>query len=146
MLPLLKTSAEGGIVNIASSAAFSPVAGTAVYSASKGAVKNFTLALAEELSDSVYVGCVCPGFSDTDLFRDNNYSAEDFEFINGLGSDKSEIANAIISGVSAGKKLIICGKDSYLMTALSSVSPSSANSLYSSIMKKSELSMFKDLK
>lgn len=144
MLPLLKKSKQGGIVNIASSAAFSPVAGTAVYSASKGAVKNFTMALCEE-EESLYVGCVFPGFSKTDLFRDNNMTDNDFQFISSLGTDKKTVAEGIIRGMTAGKKLIVCGKDSYLMNAMSSVAPSPANALYSKIMKSSELEMFKDL-
>ena len=145
MLPLLKQSKQGGIVNIASSAAFSPVAGTAVYAASKGAVKNFTMALCEEEDDTLYVGCVFPGFSKTDLFRDNSYSDKDYEFINGLGTDKADVAEGIVNGISAGKKLIVCGKDSYLMNVMSSVAPAPANALYSKILKSSELEMFKDL-
>lgn len=145
LIPLLKQSKQGGIVNIASSAAFSPVAGTAVYSASKGAVKNFTMALCEEEADSLYVGCVFPGFSKTDLFRDNEYSDKDFEFISGLGTDKADIAKGIIKGISAGRKLIVCGKDSYLMNVMSSVAPSSANKLYTKVLKSSELEMFKDI-
>ena len=146
MLPLLKTSSHPGIINIASSAAFSPVAGTAVYSASKGAVKNFSMSLAEELSGRIYVGTVCPGFSKTDLFRDNGFSSDDFEFIDGLGTDKADIAEAIIRGAAAGRKLIICGKDSALMTAMSSVAPSQSNALYAKILKDSGLEMFKGLK
>ena len=146
MLPLLKRSKQGGIVNIASSAAFSPVAGIAVYSASKGAVKNFSMSLSEELDGEMYVGTVCPGFSKTDLFRDNNFSEDDFDFISGLGTDKEEIAKAIITGVSNGKKLIVCGKDSRLMSAMSAVAPVGSNALYSKVLKESDLNMFQNLK
>ena len=145
LLPLLKKSKQGGIVNIASSAAFSPVIGTAVYSASKGAVKNFSMALAEELNGRIYVGTVCPGFSKTDLFRNNEYVDEDFDFISGMGTEKSEIAKAIAYGVSNGKKLIICGKDSRLMTAMSAVAPVRSNAVYSKVLKESDLNMFKKL-
>ena len=142
MIPLLKESIQGGIVNIASSAAFSPSAGTAIYSASKAAVKNFSMSLAEELKGTLYVGTVCPGFSKTDLFRNNNFTDKDYEFVNGLGTDKAAIAKAIISGISAGRGLIICGKDSHLMTAISSAAPAFASSLYSNVLKKTDLPMF----
>lgn len=141
-IPLLLTSKRGGIINIASSAAFSPVVGTAVYSASKGAVKNFTMALAEETEGRLYVAAVCPGFSMTDLFRDSGLSESDHEFIDGLGTDKADIAASIIRGAEAGKKLMICGKDSKIMTVMSSAAPSKANGLYAKIMKGSGLDMF----
>lgn len=146
MIPLLKRSRQGGIVNISSSSAFSPSAGIALYSASKAAVRNFSMSLAEELYGRIYVGAVCPGFSKTDLFRDNGFTDEDFDFISGLGTDKEDIAKAIISGISAAKKLIICGKDSFLMNAMSSVAPVKANELYSKVLKESDLSMFANLK
>lgn len=146
MLPLLKKSKQAGIVNTASSAAFSPIVGAAVYSASKGAVKNFSLSLAEELNGRIYVGCVCPGFSKTDLFRDNEFTNEDLEFISGMGTDKADIAKAVANGITVCKKLIICGKDSALMTVMSSVAPVRSNALYAKVMKESDLNMFKNLK
>ena len=146
MMPLLLRSPQGGIINVASSAAFSPVIGAAVSSASKGAVKNFTQALAEEMKGRLYVGCVFPGFSVTDLFRNNDLSDEDHSFIDGLGTDKADIAAAIVRGIALRKKLMICGKDSRLMTAMSSVAPSCSNALYTKILTGSDLNMFKKLK
>lgn len=146
MMPLLLRSPQGGIINVASSAAFSPVIGAAVYSASKGAVKNFTMALAGEMRGRLFVSAACPGFSMTDLFRDSGLSRTDHEFIDGLGTDKSEIAEQIIRGARSGKEIIICGKDSRLMTAMSSVAPVKANALYAKIMRSSGLDMFKDLR
>ncbi|MBO4868783.1 MAG: SDR family NAD(P)-dependent oxidoreductase [Clostridia bacterium] len=146
MIPLLLRSAEGGIVNVASSAAFSPVVGIAIYSASKGAVKNFTQSLCEEMRGRLYIGCVFPGFSETGLFRDSRLTEEDLSFIGGLGTDKAEIAAAIVRGIANGRKLIVCGKDSQMMTALSSVAPSSANALYTKVLTESGLEMFRRLK
>ena len=145
LLPLIKLSRRGAVVNVASSAAFSPVAGTAVYSASKGALKNFTQALSEELDGQVFVSLVCPGFSDTELFRETYLSEKDREIMKDLGTDKAEIAKQMIEGILLKKKLICPGKDSKLMTAISNAAPAYANTLYSKIMKSSDLNIFGDL-
>ena len=59
---------SGHIVNIASLAGLVPVPGLAVYSASKHAVRAFSLATAQELQrHGVYVTTVCPGPVDTPM-------------------------------------------------------------------------------
>ena len=66
--PALKKS-KGDIVNIASTAAKSMVAGGALYSATKAAVAVFSEALRKEVSpDGVRVVTVYPGFVDTEFF------------------------------------------------------------------------------
>lgn len=72
VLPYIKTSPkkkEGGrIINIASSAAFLPQPGFAVYAASKAYVLNFSRALGAELkSKGICVTAVCPGPVDTEF-------------------------------------------------------------------------------
>jgi 3-oxoacyl-[acyl-carrier protein] reductase len=58
----------GRIVNIASMAALAPVPGIAVYSASKFAVRGFSLAAAQELEPlGVHVSVVCPDAVDTPM-------------------------------------------------------------------------------
>jgi len=56
----------GAIVNTSSVAGIKGGRGLSVYSASKGAVIAFTVALADELAqDNIRVNCVCPGWIDT---------------------------------------------------------------------------------
>ena len=145
LLPLLLQSYRGAIVNISSSAAFSPIAGTAIYSASKGALKNFTQALIEELDGRMFVSLVCPGVSETGLFRDMDLNKDDLETMNGFGTDKADMAKAIIEGLMLRKKLILAGKDSKLMTAISNAAPAHANSLYTKVMKGAHLHIFGEL-
>lgn len=58
------------IINIASSAAFVPQPGFAVYAATKSYVNSFSLALREELLEKgIYVTSVCPGPVDTAFFE-----------------------------------------------------------------------------
>mgnify|MGYP000150337241 CR=1 FL=1 len=60
----------GRIVNIASDAGRVGSSGETVYSAAKGGVIAFTKALAREVARyGITVNCVCPGPSDTPLFR-----------------------------------------------------------------------------
>lgn len=62
------TRGSGHIINIASLAAFAPVPGIALYSASKYAVRAFSLAAATELRDrGVAVTVVCPDAVETPM-------------------------------------------------------------------------------
>jgi uncharacterized protein len=65
-LPGMRTRGHGGIINVASNAAFQPVPYMAVYSASKAFLLHFSEALAEEVgADGVRVMALCPGATDT---------------------------------------------------------------------------------
>ncbi|MGN1123663.1 MAG: SDR family NAD(P)-dependent oxidoreductase, partial [Eubacterium sp.] len=70
LLPVIMREEDPGIINIDSSAALMTLAGTSMYSASKAALKGFTEALRVEFKGKCYVGLVCPGFTKTDIFRD----------------------------------------------------------------------------
>jgi len=65
-LPLLRESANGRIINIASTAALTGAPYIAAYTASKHALLGLTRAMAAELKD-IKVHAVCPGFVDTEL-------------------------------------------------------------------------------
>jgi short-subunit dehydrogenase len=62
LLPTMVVNKTGGILNIASTAAFQPGPLMAVYYASKAYVMHFSVALSEELRETgVTVTCLCPG-------------------------------------------------------------------------------------
>ena len=62
LLPGMLERRRGGVLNVASTAAFQPGPGMAVYYATKAYVLSFTEALAEELAGTgVTVTAVCPG-------------------------------------------------------------------------------------
>lgn len=64
----MKKRGNGGIVNVASTAAYQPGPRMAVYYATKSFVLNFTLAIAHELKKSgVKVTVLCPGPTSTDF-------------------------------------------------------------------------------
>jgi uncharacterized protein len=67
LAPMLKRG-RGRILNVASIAAFQPLARLAVYAGSKAFVLHFTEALSEELKGTgVTATALCPGFTDTDM-------------------------------------------------------------------------------
>lgn len=68
LLPQLKKSKAGKILNVASTAAFQPGPNMAVYYATKAFVLSFSEALAEELIDySITVTTLCPGATKTNF-------------------------------------------------------------------------------
>lgn len=63
-----RSRGRGGVINLASGAAFVPSPGTAIYSATKAFVVAFSQALREEAkADGVTVTVVCPGFTRTEF-------------------------------------------------------------------------------
>ncbi|WP_250285614.1 MULTISPECIES: SDR family NAD(P)-dependent oxidoreductase [unclassified Frankia] len=69
-LPAMVTRGRGTVINVASTAAFQPVAHMAVYAATKAFVLSFTEALwAEAKPAGVQVVALCPGSTDTPFFE-----------------------------------------------------------------------------
>jgi short-subunit dehydrogenase len=65
-LPAMRQRQRGGVINVASNAAFQPVPYMAVYAASKAFVLSFSEAVAEEVAaDGVTVLALCPGATAT---------------------------------------------------------------------------------
>ncbi|POM22478.1 Serine 3-dehydrogenase [Actinomadura rubteroloni] len=68
-LPAMIAGRSGVVVNVASTAAFQPIAHMAVYGATKAFVLSFTEALwAETAGTGVRVVAICPGSTDTPFF------------------------------------------------------------------------------
>ncbi len=68
VLPAMIARGKGGILNIASTAAFQPGPGFAVYSASKAFVLSFSEALHEEVKmNGIVVAALCPGPTHTEF-------------------------------------------------------------------------------
>ena len=69
LLPAMLTRGRGGVLNVASTAAFQPVATMAVYAATKAFVLSFTEALwAETRGTGIRVLALCPGATSTEFF------------------------------------------------------------------------------
>jgi len=92
--------AQGGghVVNMASIAGITPVPGLAVYSATKHAVRGFSLSVAEELKrHGVFVTVVCPGPVDTPMLDQQlPFDEAALAFSGPRALTAEEVASAII--------------------------------------------------
>jgi short-subunit dehydrogenase len=69
-LPVMLERRRGRILNVASTAAFAPIARLAAYAAAKAYILSLTESLAEELQGTgVTATALCPGFTDTAMTR-----------------------------------------------------------------------------
>lgn len=92
---------KGKIINIASTAGLGARAGRSAYSATKAAIINFSLSMAEELKNyGIKVYCVCPGAIDTDM---RHYINPDDDFENML--KPLDIANFVCNLINNGNYL-----------------------------------------
>lgn len=120
LIPQLRKSPAGRIVNIGSVWAVVSKQGRSVYSAAKNGLHGITNALAIELSEAgILVNTVCPGFTRTELTQKNN-TPEQIAQLNcqiplGRMAEPEEIAKLIYFLGSAentyitGQKIVIDG-------------------------------------
>ncbi|MDO4847842.1 MAG: SDR family oxidoreductase [Clostridiaceae bacterium] len=143
LLPLLLESPTPAIINIDSSAALMTLAGTSVYSASKAALKSLSEALREELRGKCYVGIVCPGFTKTDIFR-NQEAADDKgqKYLNMVSTSCERMVKMIMNDIRSKKPLGVHGFDAAFMNYFGRLMPVQGGRLFSAVMKMSKLPMF----
>lgn len=78
LLPGMRSLGGGSVVTIASTDAFLAEQGLIAYCTSKGALLQFTRALAvDHAREGIRANCVCPGVTDTPLFRYHLSHADD---------------------------------------------------------------------
>lgn len=146
LLPMLLESNDPGIVNIDSSAALMSLAGTSMYSASKAALKGFTEALREEFRGKTYVGLVCPGFTKTDIFRDQkNDGGKGQKVMDMISTDCDLMVKMIMFGIEHKQALQIHGMDAHAMSVFGKLLPVNGSRLFSAIMKAADIDLFNDV-
>lgn len=147
LLPLLLESDEPAIVNIDSAAALMTLAGTTIYSASKAALKGFTEGLREEFKGKIYVGLVCPGFTKTNIFR--NQKADDNQneqkLMNMISTDCDKMVKRIMRGIRRKTKLQVHGTDAHFMSTFDRAMPVGGSALFSSAMRMTHAQIFEDI-
>lgn len=108
VLPYMPKKAR--IIQIASSAAFAPQPGFAVYAATKSYVLNFSLALRQELKKRrIIVTAVCPGPVNTEFF-DIAYQKKEMKLYKKLVMAKPEkVVKKALKDVKKGKAVSVYG-------------------------------------
>ena len=107
VLPAMKERRSGKILNIASTAAFQPGPGFAVYFASKAFVLSFTEALHQELKGTgIKVSALCPGPTATEFgavagFRDNRFER--------VSAGASSVVAAGLRGLDRNQAVVVPG-------------------------------------
>jgi len=103
IIPYLKQSPAGRIINVASILGIIPIPTEAVYSATKFALRGFSYALAEELAGThIKVCLISPGPIETPFIMDNPDKVHDLVFSPPMSSP-GEIAELIIKSAQDGK-------------------------------------------
>ena len=111
-LPGMIERKRGRILNVASTAAFQPGPGMAVYFATKAFVLSFSEALHEEVKkDGIIVSALCPGPTATEFgevagFRPAGRSAKLFV---DMAADSASVVRSGLEGLNKGQAIVIPG-------------------------------------
>ncbi len=113
LLPSMMEKGRGGILNVASTAAFQPGPGMAVYFATKAFVLSFSDALHEEMRHSpVHVSCLAPGPTLTGFGEDSGMNASALFRLGVM--DARKVALAGYHGLLHNKSIVIPGWKNFL--------------------------------
>ena len=101
---------RGAVINIASTAAFQPLPGSAVYAASKSFVLSFSEAVNEELRGSgVGVTAVCPGPVRTEFTEVAGFGGVEDRTPGAAWMSAEDVARHAIDGAEHGKRVVVPG-------------------------------------
>lgn len=113
-VPEMLARGRGGVINVASTAAFQPIPYQAVYAASKAFVLSFTEALAGEYSEGrIRFLALCPGNTATNFMATANANTAGMPF-----ATPEEVAEAGLDAFAKGKSHHIHGRVNYLYSLL----------------------------
>jgi hypothetical protein len=125
LVPGMVKRGFGRILNVASLAAFQPVAAMAAYAASKAYVLALTEAMSEELKGSgVTTTALCPGVTDTDMATEIQAgSPAAAKLPKQLISDPADVAREAYKALMAGQVVVVPGLPNQITAALAQVTP-----------------------
>jgi short-subunit dehydrogenase len=117
---------RGGLLNVASSAAFQPLPGQAGYGAAKAFVASYSQAVAEEVRrKGVTVTALCPGPVETEFFEAAGFSEKEKAGVlpGFMWEDVDDVAAAANSGLDRGRLLVIPGLGTRAAVSLGKLAP-----------------------
>jgi uncharacterized protein len=101
---------RGGVINIASTAAFQPLPGSAIYAASKAFVLSFSEAIRTELRGSgVTVTAVCPGPVKTEFTEVAGVGGVEERTPGAVWMTAEEIARHAVDGAERDRRVVVPG-------------------------------------
>jgi uncharacterized protein len=108
LMPSMLARNTGGVLNVASTAAFQPGPLMAVYYATKAYVLSFTEAIAEEVADSALrISCLAPGPTRTEFAR--RAAMTGTRLFRGGAMAADDVARIGFEGWNVGKRLVVPG-------------------------------------
>ena len=118
----MKPSRRGGIINIASGAAFLPTPQISVYCATKAYVVNFSLALNEE-TKAYGVKClvVCPGFTRTEFQTRANYDTSAMPSF--VWQTADDVVRESLAAYDKGEAMLVPGLQNRMTMVLTNLIP-----------------------
>lgn len=142
MCPVIESNPTPAIVNIASSSGLCPLPGMASYSGSKAAVKNFTEVL--RLEKDYYVGLVCPGFTKTEIFREQSGKI-DSGLVGMIATELDRMAYKIYRGIIRKRKRMVLGFDAKVMDLGYRWFPKCGPKFFGKVLKSARIELFDDV-
>ena len=126
-LPDMVKRNRGGILNIGSTAGYSPVPFTSVYAASKAFVISFSQAIREEnRGTGVRIACIVPGVTDTNLDGDGH--GERRGALDMVGTaDPADVGKAAVDVLEANEAARTYGWNNKALAAVQNMLPDSIN-------------------
>ena len=107
VMPGMIERGRGGILNVASTAAFQPGPGSAVYFATKAFVLSFTEALHQELKGKgIKVSALCPGATATEFGVAAGYTGAQLKRFN---ADPRAVVEAGLKGLDRNRAVVVPG-------------------------------------
>ncbi|MFE8916337.1 SDR family NAD(P)-dependent oxidoreductase [Streptomyces globisporus] len=136
LLPALRSRPAAAIVNISSLSGLVAFAGQGFYGATKGAVKQFSEGLYEELIDTnVAVTTVFPGNISTNISGNSGVAMIDAGGRKVRATTPERTAREIVDGVGNGSFRVLIGSDARLLDRLYRISPKWATRIVAKQMK-----------
>jgi len=119
-LPAMVEAGGGAVINVSSVAAFLPIPGGAVYSATKTFLNMFSEALQAEVDDSgVEVQALCPGYTYTGFHDTKEYGEfERASVPKWLWMSAEDVVDRSLAALGRGRVVVVSGKRNKLLVAL----------------------------
>jgi short-subunit dehydrogenase len=122
VVPGMIARKAGGILNVASTAAFQPGPGMAVYFASKAFVLSFSEALHHEVrGHGIKVSCLCPGPTRTEFRQVSGFDPKGP--IGKVSADAASVVSAGLKGLERNQAVVVPGLTNKLISQVHRLLP-----------------------